>query len=223
MYTGMWKRAIIGNTKVKAKATKATTKTEEDATEVANTAAEEASNQWIYDILSQTTDHYAHIAGHTTETIRIQVLDAVERGMLRQGGEMVAKCQALLCDEYRLVNNEHELFRGRYIRWISAAGSADAKLVGGGFLSNIVNGPNGIQITWTSVNRRRAGCISLNPNKYVVFQALTQNEKMCLELQKQQNRMYYGSDSSDSDYDSDDSSSDEGEGEGESMGQFMDL
>ena len=166
MYSNMWKRAIA-NSLVESKPAE---KIEIDAT------------TWIDDYLAQTPNHYAHIAGQTAETARIQVLDAVERGMLRQGGEMVTKCQLALVDEYRLVYNVNGLFKGRYMRWISAPGSANAKLTGGGFLSNIVVSGSGIQLTWVSANRRRAGCVPFKTS--VVFQALTQNEKMCLDLQE---------------------------------------
>lgn len=164
MYSTMWKTAI---------------------NEACNVTADHVGAQyWVADVLNQAPSNFEHLNGYTTAMIREQVNDAVERGMLRQGGEAVAKCQAALSTvEYRLAHSPEELFRGRYIRWISEPETTKAKLSGGGFFCSQQSSPKGVQITWISADRRRAGCVLFNKN--IVFQTLTQTEKLCLALHDQ--------------------------------------
>lgn len=81
-----------------------------------------------------------------------------------------------LKQEYRYVDEIHELDKGKFVRWIR---ENDGFMVNGAFVCNITTGFNGIIVSCINTNNK---IMSYNFNKNISFQKLTVSEKIILEV-----------------------------------------
>lgn len=80
-----------------------------------------------------------------------------------------------LKDEYRYVDEVHELDKGKYVRWLKE----DEVLTNGAFVCDITTGIEGIIVVCKNAQNR---FVRYNFNKNITFQKITVSEKIILEV-----------------------------------------
>jgi len=116
-----------------------------------------------------------HLENKTWDTINKQIRYILKKSVSDEN--MRREYYEKLKNEYRYVDEIHELDKGKYVRWLKD----DEFLTNGAFVCDITTGIEGIIILCKSAQNR---FVKYNFNINLTFQKLTVSEKIILEVKE---------------------------------------